>query len=563
MSDLTKSSYDFHCELESPLDFFRREWKAISLFGGGFCLLMVAAVFWVDPAFFYPRLSTDPLFYYMKAKSLVETGNTAARLAVNAEPFAYAAMPGVLRAPILFLFSDFDTQWRAMQLMNIPIAAAVAVMSAYILSWTQPERRHWMTIAFAFAFTGLSPAWLANIFIPLADAPYAAFTLVAVLISMHVMCSPTRISRMRGWVALYSVVFVISFFLRFTAPVLLVYAAILARGRWHGHTLSPAAKRGFIIGPIVVTALLVALNFQAIFGRYLTEPIIFIIAGDKLGMLLNLLGLATPDQILPDFHLGFSVPPITDIFYGEFAHTQFDAIWTAGGIAISAITIRGIWVSRARFLPEILYLLAPLVVLTLMMPSTARYLMSYQAFFWVFFYEGSADVVRKFIPSLATTRRSKLVAAVAALAVIGVVGGLRWYRIAGTGAARNYAVTMAQAPGYVKEVSGTFRSLRNYIETLPKEKTLLVGSYGLTGRWNAIADRSYYLPDSALVSVAAQKEVYLVVECGTLEYCQSFPEWKNRMQEKLCNFGEFTYESVFAVQSRSARAEVFRVKPAI
>ena len=62
------------------------------------------------------------------------------------------------------------------------------------------------------------------------------------------------------------------------------------------------------------------------------------------------------------------------------------------------------------------------------------------------------------------------------------------------------------------------------------------------------------MPDSALAVVAAQKEVYLVVECGTLEYCQSFPEWKNRMQDKLCNFGEFTYDSVFAVRTRWARA---------
>lgn len=563
LPDLTQSSYDFHCGLESPLSFIRREWKAVTLFGGGFCLLMLLAVFWVDPAFFYPRLSTDPLYYYLKAKSLVETGNTAAQLAVNSPPFPYAAMPGVLRAPILFLFSEFDTQWRAMQLMNIPIVACVALMSAYILSWTQPTSRHWMTIAFAFVFTTLSPVWMANVFIPLADAPYAAFTLVALLVSIHIMCSPRPLNRMRAWVAVYGIFFVISFFLRFTAPVLLVFAATLARGRLRGHTISRSAKRWLILAPILVTGVLVALNSQAIFGRYLREPIIFIIAGDKAGMFFNLLGLATPDQIVPDFHLGFSVPPVTDILYGEFAHTRSDAIWTAVGIAISAIAIRGIWVSRAQFLPEILYLLAPLVVLALMLPSTSRYLMSYQPFFWVFFYEGSADVVRRYIPSLTSSSRARVVAACAVLVVTGLVGGLRWYRIAGTGAARNYAVTMAQAPQYVTEVSRTFRALRGYIETLPKGKTLLVGGYGETGRWKAIADLSYYVPDSALVAVAAQKEVYLIVECGTLEYCQSFPEWKNRMQERLCNFGEFTYDSVFAVQSNSARAEVFRVTPAI
>ena len=79
---------------------------------------------------------------------------------------------------------------------------------------------------------------------------------------------------------------------------------------------------------------------------------------------------------------------------------------------------------------------------------------------------------------------------------------------------------------------------------------------------NTASDLSATNPDSALLLVAAQKEVYLIVECGTLEYCQAFGEWKNRMQDHLCKFGEFSYDSVFAVKSKWARAEVFRVRPA-
>ncbi len=562
MPDLTKQSFDYHRGLESPLVFFRREWKAIALFGGGFSLLMAAAILWIDPAFFYPRLQTDTLYYYLKALSLVQTGSTSAHLAVNVPSFPYAAMPGVLRAPFIALFRDFDDQLRGMQLFNILILDAVALMSAYIFSWTLDRRHHWLAIAFAFAFTALSPVWIANIFSPLADAPYAAFTLFAILLSIRILCDERPLLANRGLIVLYCVAFVLAFLMRFTAPVLLVFAAVLARGRWKSRELSPAAKRWLIVTPIVAVVLLVAFNFQAIFGRYFIEPISFIVKGDKPAMLINLFGVAVPDQILPDFHLGFSRPPVIDLFYAQFAHTATDALWTLVGFAISAIVVFGMWRARNRFLPETLYLFAPLIVLTLMLPSTSRYLMSYQPFLWIFFYQGARALFRKLVPSGSVSRGMRLAASAAAALVIVAVGGLRWYRVAGTGADRSLAVSLARAPEFVADVSKTFRSVRSFVETLPKDSTLLISGRGEVGRWTAITGRLYYQPDSALVTVAAGKHVYLIVECGTLEVCQSFPEWKNRMLDRLCMFGEFQYDSVFAVKSKWARAEILRVKPA-
>ena len=560
MSDLAKQSFEFHRALESPAAFFRREWKSIAFFGGGFCLVMAAAVLWLDPAFFYPRLQTDTLLYYLKAKSLVETGSTSARLAVNLNPYAYTAMPGVLRAPFIAVFMDFDDQWRGMQLLNIPILASVAVMSAYIFSWVVPRRFHWLTVAFAFVFTALSPVWIANIFSPLVDAPYAAFSLLALLLSIRILSDSRPLRSMTGSIALYVAVFVLVFLLRFTGPVLLVFAGTLAYGRWHDQEMSPSAKRILTVGPIIAVVLLVGFNSQAIFGRFLIELASLLFRGEKLGMLVNLFGLAVPDQILPSFHLGFSEPPIVDTFYTQFTHTTWDALWTVLGFAISAVVVFGMWKSRLKFLPEILYILAPLAILTLMLPSTPRYLMSYQAFLWLFFYEGSRILYRKVVPG-PLSRRARYMAVAAGTAVVVVASGLRWYRVAGTGADRSLAVSFGQAPQYISEVSTTFRSLREFIETLPKDSTLLIGSRGAVGRWTGISDRLYYQPDSALTSVAGKKEVYLLLECGTLEICQAFPEWKNRALDGLCRFGEFQYDSVFAVRSKWARAEVLRVRP--
>lgn len=560
MSQLAKTSFDFHRDVEAPTSFIRREWKALAFFGGGFCLIMAAAVLWVDPAFFYPRLQTDSLLYYLKAKSLVETGSTAARLAVNLKPYAYTAMPGVMRSPLIALFSDFDDQWRAMQLLNIPILASVAIMSAYIFSWVVPRRFHWLTIAFAFAFTALSPVWVANVFSPLVDAPYAAFSLLALLLSVKILRDSRPLTEMPGWIAAYSIVFMLVFLLRFTGPVLLVFAATLAYGRWTDQEISRSTKRFLIGAPILAVVLLVGFNFQAIFGRFLIELASLLFRGEKLGMMVNLFGLAIPDQIVPSFHLGFTEPPVVDTFYTQFAHTGRDAAWTLLGFLISAVVIYGMWKSRAKFLPEILYILAPLAILTLMLPSTPRYLMSYQAFLWLFFYEGAKILYRKVAPG-SLSKRARYIAVTVGTAAVLVAGGLRWYRVAGTGADRSLAVSAATAPEYISEVATTFRSLRRFVETLPKDRTLLIGGRGEVGRWTGISNRLYYQPDSALVSVAEKKDVYLLLECGTLEVCQEFPQWKNRALDGLCRFGEFQYDSVFAVRTKWARAEVLRVRP--
>jgi hypothetical protein len=378
----------------------------------------------------------------------------------------------------------------------------------------------------------------------------------------RILTSDRPVRERQRLLALYAVLFVVVFLLRFTGPVLLVYAACLARGRWRDRQFSPAAKKAMVLVPTLGIALLVALNFQAIFGRYLAEPLSFVVRGDKIGMMINLLGQAVPDQIVPDFHLGFSQPPIVDLYYSQFGHTAMDAAWTAFGFLISAIAVLGIWVSRHKFLPEILYFLTPLIVLTLMMPSTSRYLMSYQPFIWLFFLEGARRLYQRFAPGRLLGRRTRGIAILTGVAVLLLVAGLRWSRVAGTGAARNYAVSVTSTPEYVSEVAGTFRSVRGFLETLPVQNTLLIGSRGNVGRWTAISGRFYYQPDSALVSVARTKNVYLIVECGTLEFCQSFPEWQNAALDRLCMWGEFNYESVFAVRSKWARAEVFRVRPA-
>ncbi|MEP6906207.1 MAG: hypothetical protein ABI875_08975, partial [Gemmatimonadales bacterium] len=329
--------------MESPSAFIRREWQALAIFGGGFIAVLLLGVLAVDPAYFYPRLATDPLLYYLKGLAFVETGHAIARSAVNRAPFDYVSMPGILRAPFIAVFRDFDDQLRAIQLANIALVAATGVMFSYILSWVLPRSRHWMGIGYTFGFLLLSPNWVANVFAPLADAPYAAFTVAALIIVTRVICSDSALSRRPLALASAGVLFVLAFLVKYTAPVLLVYAAVLAAGRTRQHGTS---RRALFIGSGVALAgvlVLVLINWTTITRRYMYEPIGYLLHAPKKGMLLNFFGLAIPSQLIPDFELAFARNPMVDAYRPVFGTTPGDVAITVAGISISLVLFYGMW----------------------------------------------------------------------------------------------------------------------------------------------------------------------------------------------------------------------------
>lgn len=530
----------------------------VALCAGAYVALMLAVLLGVDAAFFYPRIETDQLLYLLKAKSFVETGTTAARAAINVEPFAYAAMPGVLRAPFLFLFDEFDHQLRAIQLLNVAIAATTAAMSAYILSWALPRRLHRGAIAFAFAFVVLSPDWLTNTFVPLADAPYALLTLSCILIAISVFTSEQPIKTRWAAVALFAVLFVIAFLVRFTAPVLLVAIAVLARGRWRDAKISRNTKRAVIGIPVVLILVLVVLNAQAIFGKYIGEPIWYLSAADKTGMGLNVFGSAIPAQIIPVFNLAFDVMPPADRLNPVFGTTTRDSLWTAVGLLISGIVVIGLVRSTKRILPEIACVLVAFPVLAVMIQSTTRYLMSYQAILWFMFATGVAFLIEPWASRVSMTRVRRIMGGAALLGIAGIVL-LR----SATAARTADADSLLDGPRrYTREVGETFRSLRSFLETLPGDRTLLITSGGEVGRWDVIADRRHYAPDSLLAAAVSGNYVYSVISCGTATSCAPFDQWHASRVRRFAQYGDFKYEKVFERRSASARATVHRLSMA-
>ena len=557
MDDIT-SSYQFHKELESPVAFLRREWKALAIFGGAFVAILLIGVFAIDPAFFYPRLGTDPLLYYLKGLAFAETGHTVARTAVNREPFAYVAMPGILRVPFMLAFRDFDDQLRAIQLSNIVFVGVTAAMYSYVLSWALPQAKHWMAIGFSFAFMLFSPVWLANVFAPLADAPFAAFATAVFILVTRVIASDRPLRGRALAIAGGAVLFMLAFLVKYTAPVLFVYVGFLVAGRLREH---PMRRRYRAIGSAAViagVALLVVLNMRPLV-HYLRMATGFMMYANKSGVLLNLFGLAVPAQIIPDYQLAYKINPVIGAYRVAFGVTPRDVAATIIGIVVSLICIYGIWRARRRFTPEAGYLLAAVPVLALVIPSTLRYLMPYQPLFWIFFYIGASVV---FAPVISRRRTSRIVSIVwlaILLAGVSSVVYLRSNRIAGV-AANKGAISIARSRSYVKEVSATFRDLRRFLETLPRDRTLLIGAYGTAGRWKVISGLDYYSADAGLRMAARTHDVYVLVECGTFDVCQDFPNWEGRFRKSLKKFGEFSLEPVFSRTSEHAKAKVFRLR---
>lgn len=541
--------------------FVRREWQAILVFGGGFSIVMVFAILAVDPAYFYPRLSTDPLLYYLKGLSFAEFGHTAATLTVNRPPFRYVAMPGVLRSPLMMIFDDFDSQLRAIQLVNVALVGIVAVMHSYILSWVLPARRHWIAVGFAFGFMLLSPVWAANVFSPLAEAPYSIFTLATLILTVRVLCSTRGVRREFIALAMAGVFFALAFLVKFTAPALLVFAAALVAGRARNHGTSAKKLMVGAVAAVGALGLLLALNWEVLSKRYFPDLLSFIENGNKPGMVFHLLGSAIPSQLIPDFHLAFSQPPSMNAYEPALATTTGDLALALSGVALSLTVFLGIWRMREKLAPEILYLLCALPLLTMIIPSTARYLMAYQPILWILFYSGASALARPLTSRVRVTPLMPIAGLVVVMAAATGLVALRSARIAGTEAAPGASISIGETRAYVGEVSSTFRALRNYLESLNKERVLLIGTRGNFGRWKAISGYRYYRPDSLLSRAVASQDVYLLLECGTFETCQDFPKWGRQVQDTLGKFGRFQFEPTFASSTGHAKAYVYLLRP--
>jgi len=75
-----------------------------------------------------------------------------------------------------------------------------------------------------------------------------------------------------------------------------------------------------------------------------------------------------------------------------------------------------------------------------------------------------------------------------------------------------------------------------------------------------ISGLDYYRPDSGLSVAAREHDVYVVLECGTLELCQDFDAWEDLTRRGLRKYGDFSLDPVFSRAIPHAKAKVLRLR---
>lgn len=559
---MSPSAFEFHAGTEGFAAFVRRSRVPIVLCGGVFASAMLVAIFSVDPAYYYPRLITDQLLYYLKAQSFVVHGTTDASVAVNLAPFNYAAAPGLLRAPFMYVFADFDDQLRAIQVTNVAMAVMLGTLFAYVVSWVLPLRLHSAAVAYSFATLLFNPVWATNVLSPLADLPYALASLGALVVLTRLVCGTTREQNSVAMMALLVALFALAFVFRFTAPVLLAYGWVLHRSRHNGGDSGGRISRRVYLAILAILGLLIALNFRTIVFGYLWQPTALFARGDRAGMLINIFANAVPTAVIPGFDLLYRYHPLTSQSHLVFGSSPPDIVILVVASVISACVIAGMWAERRRLSPELAYVLAPLAVLAAMVPSTARYLLSYQPIVWMFMYAGTNAAFTRVSPRVSWR---PAYTGFAILVACGALGGLlyvRSARLAGEGRVTLSNFSPGASRRHAPEVAQIYRALRTFLESVPGDRSLIIGERAATGQWKAIAGRDHYMPDSNLVAAARSHEVYLVVACPTRVECTDFDGADARARERLFLYGRFKFDQVFAARNVYASARVYRLTAA-
>jgi hypothetical protein len=555
---LLRDAYRFHAAQETFPEFLARNRRAAMLSAAALVILLTFICLAVDPAYFYPRMTNDPLQYFLKGLAFAERGTTAARYAVNLEPFKYVAAPGVLRAPLLFLFSDFDTRLRAIQLTNIVMLALLGLLFAYFFSWGFPNSRRWAAIPLTFALIVINPIWLSNVFQPWADVLYALACCAFLATAMVIVRPEVRGRRLVTLVLTALVFFVIALMIKFTAPALLALPLLLLFGRDRDRA-KPNRNLTIVLTAAAVTAVVFfAMVSAPVLRFYGKVGLAYIGQGDLSAMVTNLFALAIPTQMLPSYYGAFATPPLMNELHPAFFVTTRDVIASLVGMLISAVVVLGMVSRRRQLFPEIVYCILPLPILVPIVSSTPRYLMTYQPFIWLFFLGGAAMLGRPFVAKVGA-RRTAIIGACAAVALVGAAFVLRAQRVSGNFSRGQSPVSLRSATGYIRDVSATFREARVFLERLPRDRTLLV-SPTVPGRWTAILGRPYYAPDANLKNVLTTHTLYLLAECGTQEPCQDFAAWDSTQKAGVARFGDFRFVPVFDRQRQFSKVRIYRIE---
>lgn len=524
--------------------------------GGLFAIGAVALILFSDPAFFYPRMRNDQLNYYLMSAQLAAKQTWLVAVAENASPISYVRLPSLLRAPIFLLFSDFDARIRAIQISNVALMLALGgIQGLFLYRFLPPMRwRSWL-VAVPFLYLGLEASWQRNLLLPLSDIFFALFSFVAIFAFRAVVWQPPigRRSVMLFCVGVAAAL--ISFGIKFLGAFLFIYPLAMSPWRsanfWRDKSvrvlfLTFAAL--FLVSVIAAWPLLESYYEAGVL--LLTRPEYH---GSVADWVVSFFFASLPSQIIPNFSYLYASSFQEPAQFIDANYFNAGKTWLLiFGALISAAVGFGAYLARRRNKPEILYVLACLVVVAPITTGTARYLTYLQPMFFVFF----IHTMREIWVRLPNLRRSAALAFFLSCVIAVVVTSFRYVRIE----SRDAADGLARLNGYLRyeqDVAGVYRRFRNRIAELPKDHSRLLPGYSV-GAWKAVDNVEYYIPDGNLGGRMREIDLYLALDCER-KYCGPVTAAEANLLSELRRYAPVCLKNIYTDVTPFAEARLYKV----
>jgi hypothetical protein len=122
--------------------------------------------------------------------------------------------------------------------------------------------------------------------------------------------------------------------------------------------------------------------------------------------------------------------------------------------------------------------------------------------------------------------------------------------------------SLGETRKHAADVAHTYRGLREFLERLPRDRSLIVTEPRGTGKWKAIAGLDHYRMDSAAVNVVGPKDFYFVVDCPTPTDCLYFDKLVEYHMKRVLRYGSFSFEQIYNTANPWSAARVYRMRKA-
>jgi hypothetical protein len=266
----------------------------------------------------------------------------------------------------------------------------------------------------------------------------------------------------------------------------------------------------------------------------------------------NLLFSAVPSQIVPNYMSHFDYYGKISLGYELRQITLNKSLFLVIGLSISVIIGAGIWRLRRIMRPEIGCLLVMLPVLMIPTDSTARYLSVLQPIFWIFFLQGIYDI------KLLLEKKSRRLPLVLLGVFIIIVMSTNYQYMRKISNYDRSGIGPLMIKNSIKEVSTIYHATRQFIDSLPKDRTRFVLSSHYAAKWFAISGIKFINTKDILKKMAEGYDIYVVIDC-TQRFCKSEIAKTGLLLAQLAESHDIGNRLIFFRENDKAKSFIYKL----